>query len=105
VAGLPRTIRLSSGEVTEAITEPLANIIDAVKATLEKTPPELASDIIDQGIVMVGGGSLLRNIDRLLTKEIGVPCHVVENPMTCVAIGAGKALESYHIFKRSLFPL
>lgn len=105
VAGLPRTIRLSSGEVTEAIAEPLADIIGAVKATLEKTPPELASDIIDRGMVMVGGGSLLRNIDRLLTKEIGVPCHVAENPITCVAIGAGRALESYHIFKRSLFSI
>ncbi len=69
---------------------------------LEKTPPELASDIIDRGIVMTGGGSLLRNFDRLLTKETGVPCYVADNPIACVALGAGKALEMYEVIKRSL---
>jgi len=72
---------------------------------LEKTPPELASDIIDRGMVLVGGGALLRNVDRLLTQETGVPCYVADNPMSCVAIGAGKALENYHILKRTLPPL
>ncbi|MGA9350056.1 MAG: rod shape-determining protein [Anaerolineae bacterium] len=102
VAGLPKTIQISSGEVTEAIAEPLAAIVGVVRAVLEKTPPELASDIIDRGMVLVGGGALLRNIDRLLTKETGVPCYIAEDAMACVAIGAGRALENYHILKRSL---
>ncbi|MGQ9492353.1 MAG: rod shape-determining protein [Anaerolineae bacterium] len=102
VTGLPKTITITSGEITEAIVEPLAAIAASTKAVLEKTPPELASDIIDRGIVMTGGGSLLRNIDRFLTKETGVPCHVAEDPLACVAIGAGKALERYNILKRSL---
>ncbi|MCX7670643.1 MAG: rod shape-determining protein [Anaerolineae bacterium] len=102
VAGLPKTIRLTSGEITEAIAEPLASIISVVKQTLEKTPPELAADIIDRGMVLSGGGALLRNMDRLLTKETGVPCFVAEHPMACVALGAGKALENYHIMRRSL---
>ncbi len=105
VTGLPRTVEIKSGEVTEAIAEPLAAIVGVVKAVLEKTPPELASDIIDRGMVLVGGGALLRNIDRLLTQETGVPCYVADNPMSCVAIGAGKALENYHILKRTLPPL
>ena len=102
VTGLPKTITITSGEVTEAIGEPLAAIAATVKAVLEKTPPELASDIIDRGMVMAGGGSLLRNIDRFLTRETGVPCHVAEDPLACVALGAGKALEQYDVLKRSL---
>jgi rod shape-determining protein MreB len=102
VTGLPKTITITSGEVTEALVEPLSAISATVRAVLEKTPPELSSDIIDRGIVMTGGGSLLRNIDRFLTKETGVPCHVAEDPLACVAIGAGKALEQYNILKRSL---
>ncbi len=102
VAGLPKTITLTSGEITEAIAEPLGSIISVVKQTLEKTPPELAADIIDRGMVLSGGGGLLRNMDRLLTKETGVPCFVSEHPMACVALGAGKALENYHIMRRSL---
>ena len=105
VTGLPRTVEIKSGEVTEAIAEPLAAIVGVVKGVLEKTPPELASDIIDRGMVLVGGGALLRNVDRLLTQETGVPCYVADNPMSCVAIGAGKALENYHILKRTLPPL
>lgn len=102
VSGLPKTIRINSGEVTEAIAEALAAIVGVVRAVLEKTPPELASDIIDRGMVLVGGGALLRNIDRLLTKQMGVPCYVAEDAMACVATGAGRALENYHILKRSL---
>ena len=102
VSGMPKTISISSGEVTEAIAEPLAAIVGVVKQVLEKTPPELASDIIDRGIVMTGGGSLLRNFDRLLTQQTGVPCYVADNPMGCVALGAGKALEMYEVIKRSL---
>lgn len=102
VSGLPKTIQLTSGEVTEAIGEPLASIVGVVKNVLEKTPPELSSDVIDRGIVMTGGGSLLRNFHQLLTKETGVPCYVADNPMACVALGAGKALEDYELIKRSL---
>jgi rod shape-determining protein MreB len=102
VVGLPKSIQISSQEVTEAIAEPLSAIVGVVRAVLEKTPPELASDIIDRGMVLVGGGALLRNIDRLLTKETGVPCFIAEDPMSCVAKGAGRALENYHVLKRSL---
>jgi rod shape-determining protein MreB len=102
VAGLPRTIRVTSGEITDAISEPLTAISGVVRSVLEKTPPELASDIIDRGMVLVGGGALLRNIDRYLTKETGVPCYVAENPMACVAIGAGRALEQLEMLRKSM---
>jgi rod shape-determining protein MreB len=102
VSGLPKTIHVTSGEVTEAIAEPLAAIVGVVKSVLEKTPPELASDVIDRGIVMTGGGAQLRNFDRLLTKETGVPCYLADNPIASVALGAGKALENYDVIKRSL---
>ncbi|MGB5932214.1 MAG: rod shape-determining protein [Anaerolineae bacterium] len=102
VAGLPRIIEVSSGEVTEAIAEPLAAIVSVVKSVLEETPPELAADIIDRGMVMTGGGSLLRNMDRYLAKETGVPAYLANQPMACVALGAGKALENYHLLKKSL---
>jgi rod shape-determining protein MreB len=102
VSGLPKTIKITSGEVTEAIAEPLATIVGVVKSVLEKTPPELASDVIDRGIVMTGGGALLRGFDQVLTKETGVPCYVADNHMACVALGAGKALEDYEVIKRSL---
>lgn len=102
VAGLPRTIVISSGEVTEAITEPLSAIVTVVRAVLEKTPPELSSDIIDRGMAMVGGGALLRNVDRLLTRETGVPCYVADNPIACTSIGAGKGLDNIHLLRRSL---
>ncbi|MCC7352383.1 MAG: rod shape-determining protein [Anaerolineae bacterium] len=105
VAGLPKTIVITSGEVTEAIAEAMAAIVGTVRATLEKTPPELAADIIDRGMVLTGGGALLRNIDKLLTKETGVPCYVAENPIAAVALGAGRALENYEIMRRSLPPV
>jgi rod shape-determining protein MreB len=102
VSGLPKTIQLTAGEVTEAIAEPLVAIVGVVKAVLEKTPPELASDVIDRGIVMTGGGSQLRGFNQLLTKKTGVPCYVADNPIACVALGAGKALENYEVIRRSL---
>jgi rod shape-determining protein MreB len=102
VSGLPKTIQITSDEVTEAIAEPLLTIVGVVKSVLERTPPELASDVIDRGIVMTGGGSLMRGFDRLLTRETGVPCFVADNPIACVALGAGKALEDYEVIKRSL---
>ncbi|HUW10089.1 MAG TPA: rod shape-determining protein [Anaerolineae bacterium] len=102
VSGLPKTIEITSNEVTEAIAEPLAAIVGTVKGVLEKTPPELAADIIDRGMMLTGGGGLLRDLDQLLTRETGVPCYVAEDPMHCVAIGAGKALENYTVMKRVL---
>ena len=102
VTGLPRTIAVSTSEVVEAIQEPLAAIVGTVKGVLEKTPPELASDIIDRGMVLCGGTSLLRGIDKLITKETGVPAYIVENPLACVAIGTGKAFRSLDLIKRAL---
>ena len=102
VAGLPRTIKVTSDEVTEAMAEPLASVVGVIKGVLEKTPPELASDIIDRGMVVVGGGALLRSIDQLLTRETGVPCYVAENPMACVALGAGRAIDIYDAIRRSM---
>lgn len=102
VAGLPKTITITSGEVTEAIAEPLAAIVNVVRSVLEVTPPELSSDIIDRGIAVLGGGALLRNIDRMLTQETGVPCYVAEDPISRVAVGAGRALDNIHILRRSL---
>jgi|DewCreStandDraft_5_1066085.scaffolds.fasta_scaffold00868_17 rod shape-determining protein MreB len=102
VMGLPRTITVTSDEITEAIAEPVEQIVQAVKDVLEVTPPELASDIIDKGMVMTGGGSLLRNLDKLLTQVTDIPCHVAEHPLTCVAIGTGMALEHFHVLKKSM---
>lgn len=102
VAGLPRIVTLSSTEVAEAITEPLSTIVTAVRGVLEKTPPELAADIIDRGVVMTGGGSLLRSFDRYLTQELGVPCYVADEAIACVALGCGRAFEEYELLKRSL---
>jgi rod shape-determining protein MreB len=102
IAGLPRTITITSGEVTEAISEPLAAIVNVVRSVLERTPPELSSDIIDRGIAILGGGALLRNVDRLLTQETGVPCYVAEDPISRVAVGAAMALDNIHILRQSL---
>ncbi len=102
VAGLPRTITITSDEITEAIQETVGIIVKCVRDVLEKTPPELASDIIDRGIVMTGGGALLRNLDGLLTQETGIPCYVADNPLVCVALGTGAALQYFDTLKRNL---
>lgn len=102
VAGMPKTVEVSSEEIVEAIVEPLQVIVGVAREVLEQTPPELVADVIDRGIVMTGGGALLRNMDRLLTQETGVPCYVAENPLACTALGAGKALENYHLIRRTL---
>ena len=102
VAGLPRTITVGTEEVTEALAEPLAAILGVVKSVLEKTPPELSSDIIDRGLVLVGGGALLRKLDELVTRETGVPAYVADAPIACTALGAGRALEQYDILRRSV---
>lgn len=101
-SGLPRMIELSSHEVTEAIQNCVSQMISAIKGALENTPPELASDIIDKGIVLSGGTALLRNLDKMLTREIGVACHVAENPLLCVVRGTGVALENLELYKRSI---
>lgn len=102
VFGLPRTVVLTSDEVTEAIRPVLMQIIGAVKGVLEDTPPELASDIIDKGIIMSGGSSLLRGFDKLLTEETGVPAHVADEPLLCVVRGTGLVLENIELWKRSI---
>jgi rod shape-determining protein MreB len=102
VAGLPRTINLTSDEVAEALQEPLGAIVNVIRAVLAKTPPELASDIIDRGMALTGGGALLRDIDTMLTQETGVPAYVADNPIACTALGAGKALTELPILLRSL---
>jgi rod shape-determining protein MreB len=93
VAGIPKTMKISSVEVREALSEPLQQIVDALMQSLEKTPPELASDIVDRGIVMTGGGSLLRGIDMLLREATNLPITVAEDPLTCVVLGTGKILD------------
>ena len=102
IAGLPRTIQVTSTEITQAMEEPLHAIVGAVRGVLERTPPELASDIIDKGMVMSGGGALLRNLDQLLTQVTGVPCLVADNPLHSVAIGTGIALENFATYRKSL---
>jgi rod shape-determining protein MreB len=102
VSGLPKTITLSTNEVHEMVEGTVQKIIGAVKSVLEQTPPELASDIIDKGIVLSGGTSMLANLDRLMTEHTGVPCHVAENPLMCVALGTGMALENLDLYKRSV---
>jgi len=104
VAGLPHVITITSDEVTDAMSEPLAAISGVVKNVLEKTPPELASDIIDRGVIITGGTALLRNLDRLLTQQISVPCYIADNPIACVALGAGRGLEIREALDRAASP-
>jgi rod shape-determining protein MreB len=100
VAGVPRTLNISSSEIREALSEPVNGIVEAVKVTLERTPPELAGDIADRGIVLAGGGALLKNLDLLLREETGLPVFLAEDPLSAVVIGAGKALESLDILRQ-----
>lgn len=102
LTGLPRMLELESGEITEAIQSPLHSIISAVKGVLEETPPELASDIIDKGIVLSGGTSQLKNLDKLMTQITGVVCHIAEDPLLCVVRGTGVAIENIELYKRSI---
>ena len=101
VTGLPKTLAITSTEIANALSDTVNSIVDAVKITLENTPPELAADIMDRGIVLTGGGALLRNLDRLLTKETGMPVIVADDALDCVAIGTGRALEHMDLFKRA----
>ncbi len=100
VAGVPRTLTVSSDEIRDALSEPVNAIVEAVKVTLERTPPELAGDIADRGIVLAGGGALLKNLDTLLREETGLPVFLAEDPLSSVVIGAGKALEEIDILRQ-----
>ena len=100
VSGLPKTITIQAKEIREALGEPIYKIVDAVKATLEKTPPELAADVMDHGIMMTGGGALLKNLDQLRAHETGMPVLVAEDPLSCVGEGTGKSLENIELLKR-----
>lgn len=101
VTGLPKTIKVTSEEILEALREPISIILEGIKSTLEKTPPELAADIIDRGIMLSGGGALLHGLDTLVKHETGMPVQVADNPLDCVATGTGKALEQYDEISKS----
>lgn len=101
ISGLPKTVVLSSQQVRVALEEPVTQIVDAVKATLDRTPPELASDIMDRGIVLAGGGSLLSGLDDRLRAETEMPIHLADSPLTCVAVGSGRSLEEFEVMRRA----
>lgn len=102
VTGLPRPVTLTTGEIVEALQEPLKQIVETGRKVLEKTPPELVSDIIDRGVALCGGGALLRGIDKLLTKSLGIPAYLVDNPLTCVVQGASKGFGMLNLIRRNL---
>jgi rod shape-determining protein MreB len=103
VAGIPKTIEVTSEEIREAMQEPINAIVEAVRLALEKTPPELAADIVDKGIVLVGGGALIRNLDILLREETGLPILVAENPLTAVVMGSGRVLDNPDLLREVTF--
>jgi len=105
MSGLPKNITVSAAETYSALSEPISLIVEGVKQVLEKTPPELASDIMDKGIIMTGGGALLNGFDRLLSQETGIPVYVAEEALSCVALGTGQALESIEVLQKSLYSI
>ncbi|MSR76881.1 MAG: rod shape-determining protein [Candidatus Omnitrophica bacterium] len=100
LAGLPKTVTITSEEIREALAEPLSTILEAVRIALERTPPELSADLIDRGLVLAGGGALLRGLDKLISEETGLPVHVADDPLTAVAMGTGRYLSDFHLLKR-----
>ncbi|NLK01171.1 MAG: rod shape-determining protein, partial [Clostridia bacterium] len=100
LTGLPKTITISAPEIAEALQDQVEGILGAIKACLENTPPELAADIMDRGIVMAGGGSLLFGLDGLVSEETGMPVHIAENPLSAIVVGAGKVLDNINLLKR-----
>ncbi len=102
LTGLPRSITIKTNEVTDAITNILRSVVQAVKTVLRETPPELSADVMDKGMILSGGGALLRNLDALLTEATGVPAYIAEDPLLCVAKGTGVALENLEVYKRSI---
>lgn len=105
VSGLPRPVTLSTSEIVDALQEPLRQLSETCRRVLERTPPELVSDIIDRGMALTGGGALLRGIDKLLTKSLGIPAYLVDNPLTCVAEGTARGLGMHSILRRNLPPV
>jgi rod shape-determining protein MreB len=103
VDGMPKTISLTSIEVREALAEPIGHIVQRTKSVLEQTPPELSADIVSHGIWLTGGGALLRGLDQLLQHETGIPVHIAEDPLSCVAIGAGRALDHIELLTETHF--
>jgi len=102
ISGLPRNIKISSNEISRAISDVCLEIISAIKQVLRETPPELSADIMNKGMILSGGGALLRGLDQLITKQIGVPCFVAEEPLYCVVKGTGIVLENLEVYKRSI---
>ncbi len=100
--GLPRTVKISSNEVLQALTEPLEDIVQMIKLLLRDTPPELSADIMDKGIILSGGGALLKNLDQMISQSLGVPCFVADDPLTCVVRGTGVVLDNLEVYKRSI---
>jgi rod shape-determining protein MreB len=100
IAGLPKTVPLTSQEVREALSGPISQIVEAVRITLERTPPELSADLVDKGFILAGGGSLLRGIDKLLSKETGLPVHIADDPLTAVVMGTGKGLADIRLLRK-----
>jgi rod shape-determining protein MreB len=100
VAGAPKTIEITSSQVNDALMDPLSEVVDAVRTALEKTPPELASDIVDNGIVLTGGGAMLANLDVLLRERTGLPVSIAEDPLSCVVMGSGKVLDQLDLLRQ-----
>ena len=103
VEGVPRSFTLNSNEILEALSDPIKEIVAAVRAALQSSPPELAADIAERGMMLSGGGALLKNLDKLLREETGIPVIVAEDPLTCVARGGGRALEMYDSQEKEIF--
>jgi len=99
VVGVPKTIEITDEEIREALVEPIHVVVDSVRIALERTPPELASDIIEHGVVLAGGGALLRNLDKLLQEQTGLPVTLADNPLTAVVMGAGKVLDELSLLR------
>ena len=100
LAGLPKTITVTSEEIREALSEPLSAILEAVRIALERTPPELCSDLIERGLILAGGGALLRGFDKLISEETGLPVHIADDPLTAIALGTGRCLSDFRLLKR-----
>jgi len=101
LAGLPKTIEVTAEEISETLSEPLSSIVEGTKLVLEKTPPELAADIIEKGIFLAGGGSLLKNFPQLIEETTGITAHLADDPMSCVVIGTGRALQHINLLKKT----
>ncbi|MBI3316587.1 MAG: rod shape-determining protein [Candidatus Omnitrophica bacterium] len=100
LAGLPKTVTITSEEIREALAEPFSTILEAVRIALERTPPELSADLIDRGLILAGGGALLRGLDKLISEETGLPVHIADDPLTAIALGTGRYLSDFHLLKR-----